>query len=123
MRIIVCGGRNYRDWETMFSELDKRLAGLSVIIQGGANGADRLAKDWATNNCVEWLEYKAPWAEFGKRAGPLRNAMMLHDGKPDLVLAFPGGSGTSDMIRRAKAAGIPVHEVNESGSSLSTNHS
>jgi len=33
---------------------------------------------------------------------------MLDKGQPDLVLAFPGGNGTADMIRRAEAANIPV---------------
>jgi hypothetical protein len=29
--------------------------------------------------------------------------------KPDLVIAFPGGRGTADMVKQAKAAGVPVH--------------
>jgi predicted Rossmann-fold nucleotide-binding protein len=31
--------------------------------------------------------------------------------KPDLVVAFPGGSGTADMVSRARGAGIEVIEV------------
>ena len=50
--------------------------------------------------------------EIGKRAGPLRNQRMLDEGKPDLVVAFPGGGGTKDMVRRAVKAGVSVHEVN-----------
>jgi hypothetical protein len=30
----------------------------------------------------------------------------------DLVVAFPGGGGTKDMVRRAVKAGVPIHEVN-----------
>jgi hypothetical protein len=33
---------------------------------------------------------------------------MLDEGRPDLVLAFPGGRGTADLIARAREAGIPV---------------
>ena len=33
---------------------------------------------------------------------------MLDEGQPDLVLAFPGGSGTLDMMRRAIKAKILV---------------
>jgi hypothetical protein len=36
---------------------------------------------------------------------------MIDEGKPELVIAFPGGSGTADMVRRARAANIPVIEV------------
>jgi len=35
---------------------------------------------------------------------------MIDDGKPDGVVAFPGGTGTADMIRRAKKAGLKVWE-------------
>ena len=36
---------------------------------------------------------------------------MLDEGKPDLVVAFPGGKGTADMTRRAREAGIEAIEV------------
>jgi predicted Rossmann-fold nucleotide-binding protein len=32
------------------------------------------------------------------------------DMKPDGVVAFPGGDGTADMVRRARAAGVKVWE-------------
>jgi hypothetical protein len=36
---------------------------------------------------------------------------MLTEGKPDLVVAFPGGRGTADMVRRAYAANVIVKEI------------
>jgi hypothetical protein len=42
----------------------------------------------------------------------LRNQRMLDEGKPDLVVAFTGGGGTKDLVRRAVKAGVSVHEVN-----------
>ena len=51
------------------------------------------------------------WAKFGKRAGPMRNARMLAEFNPELVIAFPGGRGTADMIARAKKARVSVHIV------------
>jgi hypothetical protein len=45
--------------------------------------------------------------------GPLlidaSEAATLDEGKPDLVVAFPGGGGTKDMVRRAVKAGVPIH--------------
>jgi hypothetical protein len=52
--------------------------------------------------------YVAQWKKHGRAAGPIRNQRMLDKGKPDLVVAFPGGRGTADMIRRAERAGVPV---------------
>jgi hypothetical protein len=45
------------------------------------------------------------------KAGPIRKQQMLDEGKPDLVVAFPGGRGTAHMVRIARAAGIEVIEA------------
>jgi hypothetical protein len=34
----------------------------------------------------------------------------LRDHKPDIVVAFPSGAGTADMVRRARKAGVPVEQ-------------
>jgi predicted polyphosphate/ATP-dependent NAD kinase len=44
----------------------------------------------------------------GKAAGIIRNQRMLDEGKPDLVIAFQGGDGTADMVRRANKSKIPT---------------
>jgi phosphoribosylformylglycinamidine (FGAM) synthase-like amidotransferase family enzyme len=36
---------------------------------------------------------------------------MLDESMPHLVIAFPGGRGTADMVKRSKAAGVHVLEV------------
>ncbi len=79
-----------------------------TIIEGGALGADRLARVWAESRSVPHVTYPADWKQHGKAAGRLRNRQMLRDGKPDAVIAFPGGAGTHDMITIAEAAGLPV---------------
>lgn len=47
-------------------------------------------------------------------AGPIRNSFMLALG-PDLVLAFPGGRGTADMVRQASEAGVAFDCVGTDG--------
>ena len=42
----------------------------------------------------------------------MRNQRMLDEGKPDLVVAFPGGGETKDIVTPAVKARVPVHEVN-----------
>lgn len=109
LRVLVCGGRDFRDWQAVHAALDD--LGPTVLIEGGAAGADRLARCWAVEHGVPVVTYAADWQAHGRSAGPRRNQFMLEDGKPDLVLAFPGGSGTADMCRRAKRAGIPVRQL------------
>jgi hypothetical protein len=55
--------------------------------------------------------HPADWFSHGKAAGPIRNQEMLAMEAPALVVAFPGGRGTADMVRRARKAGVDVLEV------------
>lgn len=105
MRVLVCGGREYRDRDQLFSVLDE--IGATFIIHGNSRGADRLAHAWAVTRHKHGIACPANWARDGKRAGPLRNQRMLGH-RPELVVAFPGGRGTADMVNRAKNAGIKV---------------
>lgn len=85
--------------------------GITTLIHGGAPGADALAATWAIEHDITCSTYVADWFKHGRAAGPIRNEAMLIEGRPDCVVAFPGGRGTADMVRRAKAAGVRVIEV------------
>lgn len=113
MRLLVCGGRDYRDRERVWAALDKLLAKrpIEVVIHGGATGADSLAGEWAEARgiqCRVFAVSREEWRELGKIAGPLRNAKMLREGQPDGVVAFPGDRGTADMVRQAETWGLAV---------------
>ncbi len=110
LRVLVCGGRDYGNVTHVAQELSRihRSRGIAVVIQGGAAGADQIARTWAEHNGINSITYAAEWDKHGRAAGPMRNQAMLERETPDLVVAFPGGRGTEDMIRRAKAAGVEV---------------
>jgi hypothetical protein len=55
--------------------------------------------------------FHADWGQFGSGAGPIRNSKMLAEGKPEMVLAFPGGRGTANIVEQARSAGVSVCEV------------
>ena len=115
MRVLVCGGRHYRDFKRVWGALNKLHAKYPVtcLISGGCSGADTFAKDWADQTNIPSQIYKADWA-VGPKAGPERNQRMLDEGKPEVVVAFSGGRGTDDMMRRAKAANVRVWEPDKS---------
>ena len=91
IKVLVCGGRDF--------------------ISGHARGADKLGERFANANQCKLLIFPADWKTHKKGAGPIRNQQMIDEGKPDLVVALPGGRGTADMVRRAKKHGIEVAEV------------
>lgn len=121
MRILVTGSRRWTDREVMEAALDNATAGCVMnctLIHGNATGVDILANEIARGWDDMWGEWSierfpADWAKHGRAAGSIRNAQMLTEGKPDLVLAFPlpGSKGTWDMIRKANAAGVEVRVI------------
>lgn len=113
MRILVTGGRTFRDKTLLNAALSKahKLKSITCLLEGGAQGADRLARMWAKTFNIPIITYPANWHKYGKGAGPVRNKQMLVEGKPDQVMAFPGGKGTANMIKQALAANVTVIEV------------
>lgn len=119
MRVIVTGSRAWPEPERVHEELTLLYLrhGPFVLVHGAcATGADAAAEHWFAVagdklGCTE-VAHPADWEQFGKRAGPLRNAQMVKAGA-DLVLAFPlpGGKGTQHTIELARLAGIPVQEI------------
>jgi len=127
-RVLICGGRDYADRDKLYREMDRICqergfyhGGDSsgepnwlpnvTVISGMARGADSLGCGWAETNWCPVLEFPADWRRDGRAAGPIRNQKMLDEGKPDVVVAFPGGRGTADMVQRSRRAGVEVLEI------------
>jgi len=129
IRVVVFGGRDYKNKRRLYEVLDilHWLFGFAVVIEGEAPGADTLARHWAEDRGLEVDPYPADWSDierpgavvrtnrhgrkYDAAAGGVRNQRMLDQGLPDLAVAFPGGSGTADMKRRVKGAGIILIEI------------
>ena len=106
MRVVVCGGRDYANRSAVGGVLGMLHDGVTIV-HGAAPGADSLAAEEAALRGLDVEAHPADWAAHGKAAGPIRNQRML-DAGADLVIAFPGGRGTADMVRRSSEAGIVV---------------
>jgi len=88
----------------VYDELDKIHAEtpITVLINGAATGVDSIASCWAYQNGVTCESYPLQWN---------RNKRMIDFGRPDVVVVFPGGVGTADMIAKAREACVPVRKV------------
>jgi hypothetical protein len=109
MTVLVCGSRGWGNG-TMIRDVLATLPLDSLVIHGGARGADNLARVFAALLGHRVVEVGAKWEQYGKGAGHRRNEEML-DMHPDKVIAFmlrPETPGTADMIAQARAAGVPV---------------
>lgn len=114
MKVLVCGGRSFNDRHMVNAILSEIRPVPTLIIHGGAAGADRIADFWAKARKIPVASYpvsKDEWALHGLAAGPIRNAKMLDESAPDLVIAFPGGSGTANTVMLAERRRIPVRII------------
>lgn len=137
IRLVVTGGRDFTDAGLVERALGAvhRKHTIAVLIEGGQRsgkhgdywGADWLCRIWAEHNAIEVETFEAAWRDverpgavlqfsragmpYDAAAGGIRNQRMIDDGCPDYAVAFPGGSGTADMLRRLDAAAIPVWRV------------
>lgn len=113
---MVCGSRHCDEalsdlvWNTLCGFIPDDVP--CVVIHGAASGVDEQAMIYAQamENCKH-LPFEADWHTHGRAAGPIRNKRMLDEGKPDVVMAFPGGRGTANMVKLARAHGVKVIEV------------
>ncbi len=107
--LLVSGGRDFDRRGDAFAVLDDlhRVYRFCLVIEGGARGADALARAWAAQRLIPNKTFKADWSQLGNRAGPIRNQLMLAQGQPDIVASFPGGIGTADLLTRAHAHFAP----------------
>lgn len=104
MIVLICGGRDYYGDVDILHDAHP----VSMVVHGDAKGADRRGGLWAKSRHIHYAAVPALWDELGRNAaGPMRNAAMLLL-KPTYCVAFPGGSGTADMVRRCNEAGITV---------------
>lgn len=137
-RVLVTGGRYYADRRTLVDVLDAlhRERPVSLLIQGGARGADQLARQWAAARTVACQTYNAKWDDidapkaiiktgrngepYNARAGIDRNVDMLARGNPEVVVVFPGNRGTSHMFdiadrERRRGAALEIRDYRKPG--------
>ena len=117
MKAIICGGRDFCKTLEGVNLVRQWLYGNrpELVIVGGddstyTSGVDATAYSW----CRDWgwpcAVVPAWWQANGNGAGPRRNSLMLKLGA-DTCVAFPGGRGTADMVRKARKAGLMIIEV------------
>jgi hypothetical protein len=100
MKIAIIGGREYKDYDRLRRILD--LYPATVIVSGGARGADSLGARYADEKGLQKEIYEPDWDLFGKRAGFMRNTDIVENS--DMIIAFWDGKsrGTKDSLNKAE---------------------
>jgi hypothetical protein len=100
MKIIIAGGRDFKDWDMFQGYMSTLPPWISIneVVSGGATGADALGETWAKMMNIPCKVFNAEWERLGRKAGPMRNVEMSIYG--DGLIAFWDGKskGTAHMI-------------------------
>lgn len=111
MRILITGSRDWEDKGAVFSALLNAAKQETdvTLVHGGASGADTIAARWGEHFGWTVEAHPADWAQYGKRAGFIRNDHMVKLGA-DICLAFikNNSRGATMTAGLADKAGIPV---------------
>ena len=116
-RIIICGGRDFKDKTLFNSTLTNLLAEYPncTIVSGHASGADTFAEQFAEEYDIPIKIFKPDWSKYGKAAGPIRNKEMLEYAKEatPVVIAFWDGKskGTKNMVETARKTDALIHVI------------
>lgn len=112
-RLIIAGGRDFKDWDRLKRKIDKATQSYSkadiAIVSGGTNGADRLAERYAAENDYVLAIFEARWEKYGKSAGTIRNRAMAEVGTELFVFWDGKCTETKNMIDEARKRGINVN--------------
>lgn len=117
MKVIIAGGREGFDEETVFEILNVAAIDIEIteVVSGCAPGVDELGQLWASERGIPVKRFPADWNQHGKAAGPIRNEQMAN--YADALIAIWDGKsrGTGDMIKRAKRRGLLTSVFIEQG--------
>jgi hypothetical protein len=109
IKLAVVGSRGFCDYNLMKAVLSDY--GISMIISGGARGADALAELYAKDMGIEFKVIPAEWDKYGKSAGFIRNQEIIKE--CDECVAFWDGQsrGTAHDIELCKKYNKPCNVV------------
>lgn len=117
MKLIIAGTRYFEDWNPYGEYLEDAIAksgwrdDITQVVSGGAYGMDSVGVLWAEKNSVPYLIFYANWRDYGKAAGPIRNAKMAKYADALLLLWDGKSAGSENMLSTMEKAGKPVHSM------------
>lgn len=108
MRTIIAGGRDCYSQMVLQKALKNCGWKPSVVLCGGARGADTLGRNWAEDNDIPVELYPAEWNKRGKSAGFFRNIQMGDQAEALIALWDGKSKGTAHMIKVAQHRALRI---------------
>lgn len=116
-KLAIVGARTISDYSKFCDAVNNALSSeetlaegsLTQIISGGAVGVDTMARRYAQEQKISFLEFKPVYTSFNDRSAPLRRNTLIAQ-ECDILYAFPSkeSRGTYDTIAKARKLKKPV---------------
>jgi hypothetical protein len=112
MKIAIIGGRDFTNKQLFLHCMTPLIPKITTVVSGGARGADKMGEEWAIANNIPTEIYYPDWDKYGKRAGFVRNQLIVE--AADCVIAFwdNKSAGTKSSIEIAKKLNKPCMIIN-----------
>jgi len=110
MIVAVIGSRSFNDYNKVVDTLSK--IDISVVISGGAVGADKLGERYANENEIPTKIFLPDWEKYGKSAGFIRNTQIIEEAELGVAFWDMESTGTKDSISKAEKLGKKVLIIN-----------
>ncbi len=109
MHTAVIGSRSFTNYPLLKQTLDQYT--ISLIVSGGARGADQLGEQYAMEKGLPTLILKPDYDTHGRKAPLLRNLDII-DAAEQVVAFWDGQSrGTAHALTYARKKGKHIHII------------
>jgi|APGre2960657404_1045060.scaffolds.fasta_scaffold07821_6 hypothetical protein len=109
MKVVVAGSRVISELYYVQFAIKSANIYIGELVSGGATGIDKLGEQWARDNNINIKLFPADWDQYGKSAGPMRNAEMADYCDAAIILWDGKSKGTFNMIENIKKRKKPLH--------------
>ncbi len=121
MKLLITGSRKLEDPKTLKLAIEelktKEGQKITMLLHGGAKGADTLAENWAKENGIKTHVIKPNYEEHGKAAPLIRNKELVKLANKTLALytTEKRTGGTGHTATETIKAGKPLYEKFQTG--------
>lgn len=113
--VAISGARTFTDIDLVEHVIDRLIERQVKILiacgdTGCTAGVDAFAHQYVEHRADDVYDYEvfyAEWRRYRKRAGLIRNEVMIHNADELIAFLGPESTGTLDAIHRAVDKGIP----------------
>ena len=103
MKVIIAGDREITDSSIINRAVEASSFTITEVVEGGARGVDRLAKEWAKSNGISVTTFPANWKDISRQGANVKKRKNEWTGKMEEYDAAAGVFRNEQMASYADA--------------------